>query len=239
MMHVIQPNCRVQFTAADFAFMVEVLGRRAGEAAALAQLLADEGSRDTLLDDPRLLHAVLERRECLRLSAPFYFYLLVRHALRRGGLAERLLADYVASMLAAFAEVERTRVRLPGQLQPTEYLVDLLNALEQVDDITRFHLRAHLGNYSLFLSGVFPERIRFREDRVGAPGLSYYEQLGRSSFRAASDHRLARRYELDGVFESLADRFQQVRRALNDLGERLVSLGDPEPLVPAWGPRPA
>lgn len=235
MMPVIQPNCRVQFTAVDLDFILGVLGERAGEAAALERLLVDEESRDLLLDDPRLLRAVLERRECLRVSAHFYFYLLARHALRRGGVAERLMADYVASMLAAFAEAERAHVSLPGHGRPMEYLVDQLAALEQVDDITRFHLRVHLGNYSLFLSGVFPDRIRFRAGRVGAPGLSYYEQVGRLSFRAASGHRLARRYELDGIFQLLAERFLQVRQALNDLGERLVSLGDPEPRVPAWG----
>lgn len=234
MMTVIQPNCRIQFTAEDLAFIVGVLGRRAGEAAALGRLLVDEESRDVLLDDPLLLHAVLERRDCLRLSAHFYFYLLVRHALRRSGLTERRLADYVASVLAAFAEAERTYARLPGRLQPTEYFVDMLAALQQVDDITRFHLRVHMGNYSLFLSGVFPERIRFRAERKGAPGLSYYEEMGRAHFRAASDHRLARRYELDGVFHLLAERFLQARRALNDLSERLLSLGDPEPFLPAW-----
>lgn len=234
MLPVIQPNCRVQFTARDVDFILEVLGRGGGPAAALERLLADEESRDALLDDPRLLRAMLERRDCLPLSAHFYFYLLVRHAFRRGGLAERLMADYVASMLAAFARTDRTPVRLPGTLQPAEYFVDLVAALERVDDVTRFHLRAHLGNCALFLSGVFPGRIRFRAGRVGAPGLSYYEQLGRTSFRAASDHRLARRYELDAIFEFLADRFLQVRAALNDLGERLVSLGDPEPLLPAW-----
>jgi GNAT superfamily N-acetyltransferase len=235
MMTVIQPNCRVQFTAEDLAFMLGVMGRR-GDDAALGRLLADEESRDLILDDPALLRAVLEGRQCLRLSAHFYFYLLVRHAFRRGGLAERLMADYVASVLAAFAEAERTQARLPGRLQPTEYFVDMLAALEQADDITRFHLRVHMGNYSLFLSGVFPDRIRFRADRRGAPGLSYYEELGRCNFRAASDHRLARRYELDGIFHLLADRFQQARRALNDLGERLVSLGDPEPHLPVWAP---
>lgn len=228
-MQVIQPNSRIQFTAEDIDFILGVLGSRAGSADTLTRLLADEDTRDLILDDESLLRAVLERRECLRVSTHFYFYILVRHAFRRGGLAERPMADYVAAVLAGFSQAERARCTLDGGERPLDYFVDMLAALQTADDVTRFHLRAHIGNHSLFLSGVFPDRIRFRAERVGAPGLSYYEELGRSNFRAASDHRLARRYALDGIFNTLAERFQQTRRALNELRERLVSLGDPEP----------
>jgi hypothetical protein len=78
----------------------------------------------------------------------------------------------------------------------------------------------------LFLSGVFPDRIRFCAERTGAPGITYYEGLGRAHYRAASDHRLARKYELQSIFDTLAERFQDTRLALNDLRERLISLGD-------------
>jgi hypothetical protein len=58
----------------------------------------------------------------------------------------------------------------------------------------------------------------------GAPGLGYYEGLGRMNFRAASDHRLAREYDLDGIFSLLAERFQETRLALNDVRELLITL---------------
>jgi len=227
-MTVIKPNCRVQFTAEDIAFIVETLGLRAGAAESLTQLLADEQSRDLILDDEALLHAVLAHRTCLRISTAFYFYILVRHTFRRSGLSDRPMADYVAAVLAKFSQIERTRCIVKGQEQPLDYFVDMLAALESVDDTTRFYIRAHIGNQSLFLSGVFPDRLRYRTERRGAPSLSYYEEIGRSNFRAASDHRLARRYELDVIFNTLAERFQETRRSLNDLRDRLLSIGDPE-----------
>ena len=49
---------------------------------------------------------------------------------------------------------------------------------------------------------------------------------GRSQFRAASDHRLAQRFNLANIFDTLAERFETTRRALNDVSERLFSLGD-------------
>src|SRR5437773_2984822 len=74
-MKVIQPNCRVQFTAEDIDFILSVLRPKVGNAECLVKLLTDEESRDLILDDEALLRAVLEHRSCLRISAHFYFYI--------------------------------------------------------------------------------------------------------------------------------------------------------------------
>jgi len=50
--------------------------------------------------------------------------------------------------------------------------------------------------------------------------------MGRMHYRAASDHRLAQRYAVAGIFSTLAERFQTTRLALNDIADRLFSLGE-------------
>ena len=85
-MKMIQPNCRVQFAAEDVEFILSVLGRKIGTAECLIKLLSDEESRDLILDDEALFHALLERRGCLRVSSRFYFYILVRNVFRRSGM---------------------------------------------------------------------------------------------------------------------------------------------------------
>ncbi len=232
-MKVIQPNCRVQFTAEDIDFILSVLRPKVGNAECLVKLLTDEESRDLILDDEDLLRAVLEHRSCLRISTHFYFYILVRQVFRRSRIMERGVADYVAEVLSEFSRLERTECRPNGQGQSLDYFFEMLGALQTADDTTRFYIRAHVGNYSLFLSGIFPDRIRFRAEYRGAPDLKYYEELGRSNYRVASDHRLARKYDLDGIFNTLAERFQATRLALNDLGERLITLADVEAPVHA------
>ena len=225
-MKVIQPNCRVQFTAEDVEFILAVLAENADKAQYVTRLLADEDTRDIVLDDEALFRAVLERRGCLSISTHFYFYVLVRRVLMQTGITDRAVADYVAELLAEFSRTERTRCVVHPEAHPLDYFFDMLAALQTADDRTSFLIRAHIGNHSLFLSGVFPEHIRCRSERRGFPDLSYYEELGRSNFRAARDHRLARRYNLTDVFDTLSERFRSTRRALNDLGERLVSIGD-------------
>src|SRR5207245_8415785 len=108
-MKMIQPNCRVQFAAEDIDFILSVLGRKLGTAECLVKLLADEETRDLILDDEALLHALLERRGCLRVSSRFYFYILVRHVFRRSDLQDRTVVAYVAEVLRRFSRAERPR----------------------------------------------------------------------------------------------------------------------------------
>lgn len=232
-MNMVQPNCRVQFTAEDIDFVLEVLRPKVDSRECLIQLLADDEARDLILDDEALLHAILEHRNCLRISTHFYFYILVRQVFRRSGLEERKVADYVAEVLADFSKAEQMQLRVNGQERPLDYFFEMLSALQTADDTTRFFIRAHIGNHSLFLSGVFPDRIRHRAEFKGAPDLKYYEELGSASYRAARDHRLAHKYDVAEIFDVLGERFQATRRALNDLGERLITIGDVDRAVSA------
>jgi hypothetical protein len=225
-MKVIQPNCRVQFTAEDVQFIVTTLGHKMGDENCLIQLLADEESRDLILDDEALFQAFLNHHGCVRVSNHFYFYVLVRHVLRRNGIADRSVADYVAEMMCEFSRQDRARVTLPGGVASLDYFFEMVAALDGADDRTRFYLRTHIANQSLFLSGLFPERIRYRAESRGFPGLRYYESLGQSNFRAASDHRLATRYSLGPILATLAERFQDTRLALNDISQRLFFLSE-------------
>jgi hypothetical protein len=231
-MKVIQPNCRVQFTAADIDFIVANLGRKSGDVDCVTRLLSDPESRDAILDDEGLFHAVLENRGCLSISSHFYFYILVRHALRRAGIDDRIVSDYVAEILSEYSNIERTECRVPGQSEPLNYFFEMLLALQRADDRNSFELRAHIGNHALFITGVFPDRIRVRTEKRGFPDLRYFEGIGQSSFRAASDHRLAQRYDLAGVFDTLGERFRTARQALNDLSERLLAWEDDRYALP-------
>jgi hypothetical protein len=227
-MKVIHANCRVQFTAEDMDFIMGVLGKNAGGTTSLIALLTDAETRDLILDDEMLFRALLEQRGCLRVSPHLYFYVLVRHVLRQSGLDDRAVADYVAEMLTEFSRAERLHCTARGQPLPMDYFFEMLAALQTADDYTAFCIRAHIGNHSLFFSGVFPERIRSRAERRGFPDLRYYQELGRTSYRIASNHRLANEFDLAPIFNTLSARFEPTRLALTDLAERVFSIGDPE-----------
>jgi len=227
-MKLIQPNCRIQFTAEDIDFIVSVLGSSTGSASTLVSLLADTETRDQILDDEALFHALLEQRGCLKVSHRFYFYILVRHVLRNVGIEDRNVADYVAEVLAEFSQMENVRCVVPGKPHPLDYFFEMLAALQTADEPTSFYIRTHIGNQSLLFAGVFPEHIRHRAERRGFPDLSYYTALGQANYRVVRDHQLARKYELSEVYDILSSEFEPTRRALNDLSDRIFSLTDQE-----------
>jgi hypothetical protein len=225
-MKVIQANCRIQFTAEDIDFVCSVVGTRPGGADCLVKLLADPEARDLILDDEALFRALLEQRGCLTVSHHFYFYILVRHVLRKAGIEDRAVADYVAEMMTEFSRQENMRCVVPGKPHPLDYFFEMLAALQSADDRTSFYIRAHIGNQALFFSGIFPEHIRHRAESRGFPDLTYYRHLGRANYRVARDHRLARQYEIADVFDTLSESFEPACKALNDLAERIFTLTD-------------
>jgi hypothetical protein len=65
--------------------------------------------------------------------------------------------------------------------------------------------------------------------------LSFYEDMGRASYRVAASHKVARTVALSEVLEKLADAFREVRSALNHLSDTLLHLdssNSPEIIAP-------
>jgi len=229
---MIQANCRARFTAADFDFVVRTLARSQSESVSLVDLLADSETRDSVLDSPRLIQAILCNDAQLRISSQFYFYVLARYVLRDAGIRDRKLCDYVGSLLENFSRAHALQGPQADDESPRQYLSDMLIALSRATQDEAFLLRAHVGNYSLFISGIFHENTQRRSLR-GAPDIGFYENIGRRNYHLLSSHATARRCELDDVYAELADRFRDVRLALNQLADRLLNLdeGDRPTLV--------
>lgn len=231
---MIKADCRERLTAADFDFVRQTLARTSGDAVSLADLLIEPETRDAVLDHPRLVQSLLENGAPLSISPQLYFYILIRHVLQPAGLRERCVSDYVASLLERFSRT--AQLRSPdGRGGPVQYLSDMLLALQHASPSQAFFIRAHAGNYALFLTGIFPELVQRRAQR-GAPDVSYYEEMGRANFRSVATHEVARSCALSGIFETLAEAFHEIRLALNRLADSLLHLdGAPAPAGMVFG----
>ena len=223
---MVRANCRARFTAADFDFIVQTLARSQTDQVSLVDLLSDVETRDSVLDHPRLVDAILNHCGHLRISSQFYFYVLARHVLQQGGIGDRKLCDYVASLLETFSHASQLQISESIGERVEQYIHDILIALTRATPAQAFLLRAHIGNYSLFISGIFHPAVAGQRSMRGGPDLEFYEQVGRTNYQLVASHATARRCELDDVFEGLADQFRDVRLALNQLSDRLLNLDD-------------
>ena len=222
---MIRADTRGRLTAADLQLVILLLSRgSAHRRASLERRLATEGP-DALLDAPELPERLLAVRTMLVPSEALFLYVVTRHALVRAGIDDRDLADYLASMVLDFGRRDRAWRVDWNDDQRHAYLVDILADLEASDGERRFKVLAHLGNYALWLAGLFPDYIAARRLRKGGPDVTYYDALGRRGYGLASDHALADQYGLDGVFRIAAERFPSLRSALNGLSDRLFFPG--------------
>ncbi len=228
---MIRANCRERFTASDFDFVVRTLARSQTESVSLVDLLSDQETRDAVLDSPRLVDSILSNASHLAISSQFYFYVLARHVLQQAGIRDRKLCDYVASLLETFSRISGMQAPHLADERGRQYISDMLIALTKATPEQAFLLRAHVGNYSLFISGIFHENAQHRS-RHGGPDLKFYEQVGRTNYQLVASHATARRCDLSSVYEELADRFHEVRLALNRLSDQLLNLDDdPNPSI--------
>lgn len=219
---MILANVRASLDRNDAQLAVRLVARGSAHAQDEAEArLADEGL-DPLLDDPRTLDGLLDSRQGAHASLPLFSYVVVRHALRAAGENERPLADYVAAILMHFGQRQRA-TRLAEHDDATYSTLESLGeAVEGADASRSFMARAHMGNYALWVSGLFPDHIEQRRWRRGGPNLEYFETMGSRGFRLAADHRLASEHGLAPLYEAAAERFPRLRRALNQVSDRLL-----------------
>ncbi len=214
--------------------MVKALAKSPKDSVGLVELLSDENERDAILDHEVLYRTVLEDAGCLRLSPAFYFYILTRRVLRKAGIEERALCDYVSAVLTAFSRTNQLCAPVENKESSSTflYISDLLEKLSKAPPQQAYLLRSHLGDYTLFLSGIFAERVEAHAQRRGAPGMTFYESVGQTSYRSVASHPNARQSNLQLTFEQLADQFRIVRLALNQLADNLMHIA-PAPRIAA------
>jgi len=230
---MILANVRRQLTRRDAQLAARLIARDStDELETLQNQLANEGI-DGLLDDPRLLRAILEHPLGAAVSFPLFAYVAVRAALRRLGEGDPGLADYAAAVLLEFNARGRANRIGASDDQTYEALYELLGDVNDPDAKRSLLVRAHLGNYALWLSGLFADHIEYRRWHRGGPSLDYFEELGRRGFILAADHRLAVENGLAPLYTKIAERFGLVRTALTRVSDQLLfpNVSSPERLM--------
>lgn len=228
---------RSGFTAADGAFIAESLGASPAARGEILELCADPVSVTPLLRDPRLFERSMTVPPVfLAISPGLFFYLFVHRALDRRRLADDDVVDYVAAVCTEFRSTGPL-LQVASQDGAFFYMTDMLGLMEGLDAARRHVLRKYIGDATLFLTGFFPHFFLRRTGRHGAPAIGYYQEIARSQYSDAALDPDARDEQTAVVLETLAERFGEVRLALNELaGEcRMVGL---RPLPPD-GPLPA
>jgi len=223
-MQFISPICRDKFTINDFEFICEVLVSKRHHNNFMLKLLEDQEARDSILDNIGIFRAISEWNKSITISCYLYFYVLVRNTLLKRSIDDRILSDYIAMLLAESLKSYKMDENNNEPNKPIMYLVDLLKNLEQSNPTQQFYIKADIGNYSLYLTGVFPNFLEHRSVSKAAPGIEYYESMGRINFNSIGNHDLAEKYNVENIYLQLGDSFQEIRMALNEMTSSYMHL---------------
>jgi len=144
-----------------------------------------------------------------------FFDRTVRQTFGDLAIRDEATADYLADLLARFARTENL-YPLSAAGTPLETVAELRLEIQRVWELESPHfnpiqereLRRHIGDYALFMTGLFWERIE------GMSVTGYYIREGARAYRFVAEHERASARPHARLFRALADRFESYAGAL-------------------------
>ncbi len=128
------------------------------------------------------------------------------------GIAEPPVLDYLTDLLTEFIHVERINLLRDGSGRKIEDVAAMLSEAElglstAPEDRRRLYHR-HIGDFTLFWTGVYPENLRRMQRRNSADDLIDYFDQGKRSYAIASNLSTDNTQPPAFVLQRLSDQFE-------------------------------
>lgn len=146
-----------------------------------------------------------------------FFERAIRASFHDLALLDESVATYLGDLLTRFARTENLHPRGEAVTR-LETVVDMLLECQAAWAEGHFHperevtVRRHIGDYTLFMTGIFRERV----ERVASTG--FYVSQGKRAYRFVSEHDRASGTSTERaggpLYGRLADRFERYAGAL-------------------------
>ncbi len=159
--------------------------------------------------------------------------LVGRHYAEEIGLRDPQIVNYVAHLLAEFCDVEQIfRLRDAAGRQLTDVGEMLLESNPVFGPALSFdrerQVRKHIGDYTLFFTGMFPESInRFRLRRHRLESFVDWIKAGKESYYIVSKFEHFEYARVAPLFARLSQHFEQCVYGLNRVKNELQEMQHP------------
>lgn len=152
---------------------------------------------------------------------------------REIGIRDPEVVGYVAHLLAEFCDAEQLfKIHSAGGKQLTDVGEMLLESNPVFGPAPSFdrerQVRKHIGDYTLFFTGMFPESInnlRLRRNRLES--LIDWMKAGKESYYIVSTFDCFEYTKVAPLFEHLSDHFEQCVYGLNVVKNELQEMQHP------------
>lgn len=135
----------------------------------------------------------------------------------RLGVADPPLIEYISSLLTRFVHCDAIyRIRNHAGRRLEEVAEMLLEAQDRVGDSKR-EIHRHIGDFTLFWTGLFPEALRRQQKKACLDGFLDYCAQGKRAYLIASTLRTEENAEESQVLARLSYEFEMCAYGLNEL----------------------
>lgn len=125
------------------------------------------------------------------------------------GVADTQLVDYLSEMMLRFVRVDAIHRVRRGDGRPATEVFQMLCEAEQRVGLARREVHRHIGDFTLFWSGMYPESLRKLRPSHSVDGFIDYCRQGKRAYAIAAEieagderpscdllHRLSEQFEL-------------------------------------------
>lgn len=131
------------------------------------------------------------------------------------GVADPPLIDYLSDLLVRFSRVDVIFGIRDNVGRPLEDVADMLLEAEQREERPRREIHRHIGDFTMFWVGVYPEALKRLQSGLKKDSLLDYCQQGKRAYYIASTFEGDEYRDQAPVLRRLADEFELCTVGLN------------------------
>ncbi len=124
------------------------------------------------------------------------------------GVADPPLIDYIAALLSRFLSSDDIYAVRSVRGERLTQVADMLAEAEARRGPAKRQLHRHIGDFTLFWTGVFPDLANRNKHAGGKDALLNYRELGKRSYAAASRIQVDRETAPCELLERLSKEFE-------------------------------
>jgi len=129
------------------------------------------------------------------------------------GVADPSLVDYLVDLLTDFVSMERINILHDGSGRKVEDVAEMITEAEARLSPGPFNRRLavhrHIGDFTLFWTGLYPEQLRNLRRRAERDALLSYFEQGKRSYAIASDLAVPTDKPPACLLRTLSDEFER------------------------------
>ena len=138
------------------------------------------------------------------------FHALTERGSQQSQLSDQEIHKYLSNLLVDFIHVDHLYKVRDGDGKRLEYIVDLLQKMDEHGEVDKKDIYKHVGDFSLFILGLFPESLSRGKRCISR---NYYADQGRRSYMILSE--IYNFQPTFVIFRKLSEQFENCVHTLN------------------------